>query len=117
MNSHLEIEVNARPAGKAQVVDVNGEIDLYTSQVVHKCVHGLIDQGHDHLVVDLEDVGYLDSTGLGILMNASSRLQERGGNLAIVCTNDRVLRIFELIGMLESFSVFSSEAEALASFS
>ncbi len=115
MNSHLEIQVNTRPAGKAQVVDVNGEIDLYTSQVVQKSLHGLIDQGHRHLVVDLEDVGYLDSTGMGILMNASGRLQDQGGSLAIVCTNERVLRIFELIGMLDSFQVCSSEAEALAS--
>jgi anti-sigma B factor antagonist len=116
MKSHLEIQVNTRPAGKAQVVDVDGEIDLYTSQVLQKCLLNLMEQGQKYLVVDLEDVGYLDSTGLGILMNTSGQLQDQGGSLAIVCTNERVLRIFELIGMLDSFRVFPSEAEALASF-
>ena len=116
MNSHLEIEVSSRQAGKARLVDVNGEIDLYTSTVVHECIQGLIDQGHSNLIVDLDDVNYMDSTGLGILMKAAQRLQEMEGRLAILCANARILRVLGLLGLTESLPIYKSEAEAVASF-
>ena len=116
MESHLEIEVNARPAGKAQLVEVRGEIDLYTAPRVKDCIHGLIDRGHVHLIVDLDRVRYMDSTGLGILMSALKRVEEKAGRIVLICNNARVLKIFKLTGFIQSFSIFGSEAEAVAAF-
>ncbi len=116
MNSHMEIDVSSRPAGPAQLIDVNGEIDLYTSNVVQDCLETLIDQGHSRLIVDLDGVSYLDSTGLGLLMKAALKLQETGGRLAILCANTKVLRVLGLLGLTESLPVYATEDEAVASF-
>lgn len=116
MESHLEIEVSARPVGNAYLVEVSGEIDLYTGPRVKDCIHDLIDQEHYNLIVDLENVRYMDSTGLGILMSALKRVEEKGGRIVIVCNNARVLKIFKLTGFVHTFSIFNTEAEAVASF-
>lgn len=116
MESHLELEINARPAGEVWVVDVSGEIDLYTSPRVSDCFQDLIGGGHLNLVANLDKVRYMDSTGLGILMQTVRRLDEAGGRLVLVCTNPRVLKIFQLTGFLQTFSIFSRDEEAVASF-
>lgn len=117
MESHLEIEVNARPAGNnLYLVEVSGEIDLYTGPRVKDCIHDLIDQENYNLIVDLEDVRYMDSTGLGILMSALKRVEEKGGRIVIVCNNARVMKIFKLTGFVHTFSIFDTEEEAVASF-
>ena len=116
MESHLEIEVSSRPVGRTHLVDVDGEVDLYTGPLVRNCVQGLIDQGHYSLIVDLQDERYIDSTGLGIFMEALGQIQEKNGRIVILCANDRVLRIFRLIGLLERFSIYATEEEAVASF-
>jgi len=116
MNSHMEIDVSSRQAGTAQLIDVNGEIDLYTSSVVQDCIQTLIDQGHTRLIVDLDGVSYLDSTGLGLLMKVALKLQETGGRLAVLCASAKVLRVLGLLGLTESLPVYAAEAEAVASF-
>lgn len=117
MESHLEIEVNSRPVGNnVHLVEVSGEIDLYTGPKVKDCIHNLIDAGTYNLIVDLENVRYMDSTGLGILMSALKRVEEKGGRIVIVCNNARVMKIFKLTGFVHTFSIFDSEADAIASF-
>lgn len=117
MESHLEIEVNSRPAGNAAfIVEVKGEIDLYTGPRVRDCIHDLIDRENYNLIADLEGVSYMDSTGLGILMSALKRVEEKGGRIVVVCNNPRVMKIFKLTGFVNTFNIFDSEEAAVASF-
>lgn len=117
MESHLEIEVHSRPVSDGvHLVEVSGEIDLYTGPKVKNCIHDLIDAGTYRLIVSLENVRYMDSTGLGILMSALKRVEEKGGRIVIICKNARVLKIFKLTGFVHTFSIFDGEAEAIASF-
>lgn len=117
MESHLEIEVNSRAVEPdLQLVEVSGEIDLYTGPKVKDCIHDLIDRENYNLIVDLQHVRYMDSTGLGILMSALKRVEEKGGRIVIICNNARVMKIFKLTGFVHTFSIFDGEAEAVASF-
>jgi anti-anti-sigma factor len=76
----LDIKVHVRESSDdAYVVELGGEIDVYTSPKVKDAITELIDQGHYNLVINLEKVRYIDSTGLGVLIGGLKRVREHGG--------------------------------------
>jgi anti-sigma B factor antagonist len=64
-------------------------------------------------VVDLTDVGFLDSTGLGALVAARTTASEHGASLPLVCTHQRILKLFTITGLDGVFRIHSSVSEAL----
>lgn len=111
----MDIKVNVRQFdGKADVciVDLNGEIDVYTSPKVKETIGGLIDQGHYTLVINLENVRYIDSTGLGVLIGGLKRVREHSGTVNLVCTNPQIKKIFDITGLVKIFGIYDSEASA-----
>lgn len=110
----MDIRVNVRPQdGNATIVDLAGEIDVYTSPKVKDALGELIDAGRYHLVIDLEKVRYIDSTGLGVLIGALKRVREHGGSIGIVCTNPQIKKIFEITGLVKIFAIFGDEPAAI----
>jgi anti-sigma B factor antagonist len=78
---------------------VSGEIDLSTAPRLAGAIAELIDRGHNHLVLDLALVEFLDSTGIGILIGARHRLEDVGGTMSIQTAGPRVRRVLELVGL------------------
>ena len=76
----------------------------------------LIDDGATKILVDFEDLNYISSTGLRMLLVAHSRLEGASGQLRICNPNTMVREVFETSGFLEIFSVYKSQAEALDGF-
>ncbi len=74
------------------LVNVAGEIDLYTAPRLKEAVSGLIEEGTHNLVIDLTRVEFLDSSGLGVLVGAGKAINARNGSLQLVANQDRVLR-------------------------
>jgi anti-sigma B factor antagonist len=112
--SELDIKVNVRKApGDRYVVDLSGEIDVYTSPKVKDAVGELIDRGVYYLVINLEKVRYIDSTGLGVLIGGLKRVREHGGSVNLVCTNPQIKKIFDITGLVKIFGIFESEEGAL----
>src|SRR5580704_17913123 len=113
-SSKLDIKVNVREApGDCYVVDLSGEIDVYTSPKVKDAVGELIDRGVYHLVNNLEKVRYIDSTGLGVLIGGLKRVREHGGSVNLVCTNPQIKKIFDITGLVKIFGIFDSEDAAM----
>jgi anti-sigma B factor antagonist len=108
----LEMENNA--SGDWMVLTVGGEVDLNTAPQLKDRINGLITQGNTNLVVDLEGVEFMDSTGLSALVSGLMRTTEGGGSLAVVCTRPQVLRLLALTGLDQVLKVHSSVAEAVA---
>jgi anti-sigma B factor antagonist len=109
----LDIKVNVRESGEdAYVVELGGEIDVYTSPKVKDAITELIDQGHYNLVINLEKVRYIDSTGLGVLIGGLKRVREHGGSVSLVCTNPQIRKIFDITGLVKIFGIYDDEAEA-----
>jgi anti-sigma B factor antagonist len=111
-----QFDLSATTDGDWAVLTVSGELDLATGPAVRECLHELIDGGVRHVVVDLRQVGFLDSIGLGVLVAAYRRLHhgEPAGSLRLVCTNERVIRVFELTGLLLLFPMHASVEQARA---
>ncbi len=110
----MDIKVHVRKSdGDAYVVELAGEIDVYTSPKVKEAMTELIDQGHYHFIMNLEKVRYIDSTGLGVLISALKRVREFGGSVSLVCTNPQIKKIFDITGLVKIFGIFDSEPSAM----
>jgi len=110
----VDIKVNIREAkGDSYIVDLNGEIDVYTSPKVKDAVGDLIDKGHYNLIINLEKVRYIDSTGLGVLIGGLKRVREHGGTVNLVCTNPQIKKIFDITGLVKIFGIFDDEEAAM----
>lgn len=109
----LKVETRTPQEGVA-VIGLEGEVDVYTSPRLKQEMVDLLNRGLVNLVVDLNAVKYLDSTGLGVLIGGLKRAREREGDLRLICDNMRILRIFEITGLTKIFDIDRSEADALA---
>jgi anti-sigma B factor antagonist len=112
----LEIKIETKSLEEiAQVIEVQGEIDVYTSPRVKEIVTELIEKGNYNLIINLEGVRYIDSTGLGILIGALKRVREKDGCINLVCNNPQIKKIFNITGLVKIFGIFKSEEEAFNS--
>ena len=110
----MDLSLSNHPAGDHMVVEVGGEIDVYTAPRLREKMVELVNAGHYHLVVDMESVDFLDSTGLGVLVGGLKRVRSHDGSLRIVCTQERLLKIFRITGLTRVFPIHDSVDEAVA---
>jgi len=95
------------------VLSVVGELDMATAPEVREHLHGLLAQGHEKLIVDLDEVSFLDSTALGVLVGLLKRVRTVGGDLRLVCTQPRVLKVFEITRLDQAFGITDSVEAAI----
>ncbi len=96
-------------------MDVRGEVDLYTAPSLRDRLVQLVEQGRHNLVVNMEGVEFMDSTGLGVLVAGLKRVREHDGTLALVCTREPVLRVLAITGLDEVFPIHATIEEATGS--
>ncbi|MCU1350982.1 MAG: anti-sigma factor antagonist [Acidimicrobiales bacterium] len=96
------------------VVAVGGEIDVATAPRLREQLITLVNDGHHRIVVDLGAVDFLDSTGLGVLVGALKRVRTHDGDLALVCDEPRILKVFEITGLTKVFAMYGTVDQALS---
>jgi anti-sigma B factor antagonist len=101
------------PAGDCAVLQVTGEVDVYTAPLLRERIRELAASGAVHLIADLGQVDFLDSTALGVLVGGLKRLREDGGSLALVIKTPRILRIFQITGLTKAFAAWPSVTDAI----
>ena len=97
-----------------EVIDVQGEIDMYTAPRLRELLIDLVSKGSYQLVVNLDEVGFLDSTGLGVLVGGLRRVRAHDGSLDLVCTREPILKIFRITGLTEVFGIYETVDQAIA---
>jgi anti-anti-sigma factor len=95
------------------VLDVAGELDLYTSPKLKAALDDLMTAGHTRLVVNLLGTKYLDSTALAVLSTALQEAKAAGGTLSLVFNQPHLARLFAITGLADVFPIFTTETEAL----
>ena len=96
------------------VLSVRGEVDVYTAPKFRERLIELVSEGKYRIVVDLQGVDFLDSTGLGVLVGGLKRLRSHDGDLVLVCTQGRILKVFEITGLTKVFAIHDSVEAAVA---
>ena len=97
------------------IIVVSGKIDAATSKDLDAALKGLIDQDKTRLVVDMENVEYLSSSGLRVLMAAQNRLRKSEGDLMLASLQPFVKDVFVMTGANRLFTIHQSQAEAIDS--
>ncbi len=97
------------------IIVVSGKIDAATSKDLDVALKRLIDQNKTRLVVDMENVEYLSSSGLRALMAAQNRLRKLGGDLMLTSLQPFVKEVFVITGANRFFKIYQSQAEAIDS--
>lgn len=108
----MDLSVSTRLVADDLVVEVSGEIDVSSSQRLRERLVELVDDDGERLVVDLDNVEFIDSTGLGVLVGVLKRVRAHDGSLALVCSNEELLRLFDMTGLTKVFTIHPSVAAA-----
>jgi anti-sigma B factor antagonist len=98
----------------AYVISLAGEVDLYTAPEFKQQLLDAISQGARHVVVDFTDTTFIDSTTLGVLVGGVKRLRSNDGQLALVCSDRNITKIFEITGLDRVFTIYGTRDEAVA---
>ena len=110
----MDLSVTTTRHDDVSVVTVDGEVDVYTAAQLRQTLDEEIAAGNIRLVVDLDDVGFLDSTGLGVLVGRLKLVRNDSGWLRIVCSSERILRVFRITGLDKVFAIHPTVDDALA---
>lgn len=109
----MDLKLDHYTQDDTEVVVVEGEIDVYTAPRLRELLIDLVNKGHHHLIVNMEKVEFLDSTGLGVLVGGLKRVRAHDGTLDLVCTQERILKIFRITGLTKVFGIYESVQEAI----
>ena len=110
----VEIEIDDREGYR--LLRPSGDLDVYTVGSLRDALGKMIDDETPKVVVDLDGVPFMDSSGLGALMGGVRRLREAGGDLAIACTKEQHLKLFNITGFGEGVSIAPTAEEAAKGF-
>ena len=110
----MDLSLTTREADGKTVVAVAGEIDVYTAPKLRDKITELVAAGSYDIVVDMQQVEFLDSTGLGVLVGGLKKVRAHDGSLRLVCNQDRLLKIFRITGLAKVFVIHETADEALA---
>ncbi len=104
----MELSLATRSVSDHTVLEIGGEIDVYTAPRLRERLIEMVSTGEKRVVVDLGRVEFLDSTGLGVLVGAHRRLRANAGSLTLVCPHERLLKIFRITGLDSVFDIHKS---------
>jgi anti-sigma B factor antagonist len=111
-----KVEIEIEDAGDYRVLTPSGDLDVYTVGSLRDALGKMIEDKTPKVVVDLDGVPFMDSSGLGALMGGVRRMREAGGDLAISCTREQHLKLFTITGFGEGVSIAPTVEEAAKGF-
>lgn len=111
-----KIEIDMTEAGGYRVLKPTGDLDVYTVGSLRDALGTMVEDDSPKVVVELDAVPFMDSSGLGALMGGVRRLREAGGDLAIACTREQHLKLFTITGFGEGVSIAPTVEEAAQGF-
>jgi anti-sigma B factor antagonist len=109
MELGLEVDDSRSPY---TVLAVKGDVDVYSAPRLREKLVELVSAGARLIVVDLDGVDFIDSTGLGVLVGGLKRTRSHDGDLSLVCTRPRILKVLELTRLTQVFRISESVDQA-----
>ncbi|MBA2476137.1 MAG: STAS domain-containing protein [Actinobacteria bacterium] len=111
----MNFDIKTEQLGEGRcVIALTGEVDLYTAPELKQQLLEVVSGGARHVIVDFTDTTFIDSTTLGVLVGGVKRLRSNDGELALVCSDRNITKIFEITGLDRVFTIFATRDEAVA---
>jgi len=102
------LNAHVKEVGGVPVVELEGEIDLSTSSIFKETVYQVIESGHNDVIIDLNELEFMDSTGLGVLVAALKKTSMAGGSIRLICNKRNILKVFTITGLDKVFSIYDN---------
>jgi anti-sigma B factor antagonist len=113
----MKMTTSIRQAGSVTIVDVGGRVELgQESAAIRDLISNLLSQGHKQILLNLADVDYIDSSGLGSLIGSLASVRKQGGELKLLNLTDKVVDVMQVTRLYTVFDVTTDEASAVKSF-
>lgn len=110
MSLHIELEV----VSQILIVRLSGELDHHTAEKLKQQMEDKILKGHvQNIVLSLENLHFMDSSGLGVILGRYKQITSRGGEMVVCSINPLIYRLFELSGLFKIIKIRENEGEAL----
>lgn len=109
-----DLKLEIERSGPATIFRLTGSLDVATSPALKDALTKAAAQGRSELIVDLAQVEFLDSTGLGALMGAHRRAVESGGRLALIVNDGPISRLLNITGLSRVFAIYPSVHDAVS---
>lgn len=106
----MELNVTSRTVNSSVVLDIAGEVDVYTAPTLQQAILTELSQDNFNLILNCTEVEFLDSTGLGVLVSALKRVRENDGSITLTNLSERIMKVFVLTGLTSAF-VFKDTVE------
>lgn len=111
------MEIQERVLENVVVVDLNGKLTIGEGDaLLREKIDSLIQQGHTNLLLNLGEVPYVDSAGLGEIVRTFTTVKHQGGTLKLINLTKRIKDLLTITKLLTVFDTYDSEAEAVGSF-
>jgi len=109
----LELQIGTRRVGEVTILDVAGELDLYTVPRLDEGLRGVTTGPGSRVVVNLTGVAYVDSTALKVLTDNQKRVRQHGGEIVLVASQPTIVKIFKITGLDAVLPTVATEGEAM----
>ena len=111
------MEIEQRPSGDVMILDLKGKLTIGSGdELLRDKINSLIQQGYKKLLLNLADVPYVDSAGLGAIVSSYTTVSREGGSLKLLSLTSRIKDLLAITKLLTIFDTYESEAGAVASF-
>jgi len=112
------MQIEERTIGDVVVLDLKGKVTLGEGdELLKDKIHSLMNQGRKKIVLNLANVPYVDSAGLGEIVRTYTTVSRQGGSLKLLSLTKRITDLLSITKLLTVFETFDSEADAVGSFS
>jgi anti-sigma B factor antagonist len=108
----LHIDLKTEDGGELLIFKLRGSLDLATSPTVRAALMDATEKGKRDLIVDLTQLEFLDSTGLGALIGAHRRATEHGGSFRLIVSEGPIARLLNITGLIRVFAVYHTHEDA-----
>jgi len=107
------MEVDIKDLGEHKVVNISGEVDLYNVSELKKTLFSVTDGANKSVIVDMKNVNYMDSSGIGALVAGQKKMKAHGGHFALMNIHEDVLNILKLATLDKFFKIYETEDDLL----
>jgi len=117
MTDRLPVEINVRKSGGIAILDVHGRLTIgEPAERLHEVLQSVVNEGSRKVIVNLNAIPQIDSSGISTLVRSSIRLARESGELRLVCGQGRVRDALTVTRLVEAIPTFETEAAALKDF-
>ncbi|HNR87492.1 MAG TPA: STAS domain-containing protein [Spirochaetota bacterium] len=107
------MEIEFRDMGEHKIIQVNGEVDLYNVSELKKALFSVTDGTSRSVIVDMKNVNYMDSSGIGALVAGQKKMKAHNGRFGLLNIHEDVLNILKLATLDRFFKIYEGEDELI----